>query len=316
MVTLGSLLLIGLMVGLGYRRGVTRLGVAFVALLMASFLASPLHFLTAWAVKAAGAPRLLAPSLSTLTTGLLLFVLLLIPSLRWAKARLGEERPAWDAPLGAFAGAVWGLILVLLSLTGLTAIARVDRAMRVGTAESAIRAEARRTFERQAEEEMRPLRTTMTRARYASEKQKLVAEAEEAFFVEPAELRERAGAGPLEHFLVDLEHSPFEAMVDNVSPVTVDTEKTLRDLTIVVGDPVLFARFREHPTVSALMKEPAVVALSQDPEIAETVIRGDYRALLDHPKLIEAVEEPAIREAFSNVDITTILAEVRAHERK
>ena len=311
MVTIGSLVVIASMIGLGYLRGVLRLGVAFAALVVASILAGPLGPLTAWAVRAAGAPKLLVPSLATVSSGLLLFVLLATPALAWVKRKWGEERPSWDAPLGAAAGGIWGLTLVLLTLTGLATIGRLDRAMRVGTAESSIRAEARQKFERQAEAEMQPLRTTMTPQRYEQEKQQLVAEAEESFYLDPAEVRKRAGEGSLDTFLVELEHSPFDGAVEKVSPVSVDTEKTLRDLSIVVGSPDLFEKFRAHPTVSVLVKDPHILTLSTDPEVANAIVGGRYRDLLDHPKLIEAVENKEVREKFAKVDISKILEEVR-----
>ena len=316
MVTLGSILLVALMIGIGYLRGLARLGTALIALLFASILARPLYPLTGWLVVMAGAPKLLVPTLATLTTGLLLFVVLLVPATLWVKKKFGDlERPKWDAPLGAVAGGVWGLVLVLLTLVGLSTVARVDRAMRVGTAESSMRTEARQKFEREADEELRPLRNSMSRKRLAEEKQKLVAEAEASFYVDPAELRKRTPEGTLDTFLVDLEHSPFEAAVDSVSPVTVNIEKVMTDLTIVVGDPVLFARFRLHPTVQTLMSDPTVKSLSEDPEIAQAIIEGRYRDLLDHPKLIAAVEQDQVRDKFAKVDMAKILAEVRSKAR-
>lgn len=314
MVTLGSILMIALMAGLGYKRGIASLGSALLVLIVSSLLASPLHPMTGWLVRMAGAPKLLVPTLATLTTGILLFVVLLIPVSIWVKKKMGEgegERPSWDGSLGALAGGIWGLTLTLLILVGLSTIARLDRAMRVGNAEATIRAEARQKFEREAEQELRPLIRTMTRKRYEEEKLKLVAEAEQSFFVDPAELRKRTTEGTLDGFLVDMEHSPFEGVVDKVSPVTVNTEKVLRDLTIVVGDPVLFARFRLHPTVRELMTDSTVLALSEDPEIARAVTEGRYRDLLDHPKLIEAVENETVREKFAKADIAKILEDTR-----
>ena len=313
MVTLATtFLLIALMMALGYVRGFARLGTAFAVLLVASLLAKPLHPLTGWLVLALGSPRLLVTTFSTLATGILLFLIMLVPAMIWVKNKLGQgERPAWDGPLGAAAGAVWGLTLSLLIMVGLSTIARLDRAMRVGNAEAAIRAEARQKFEREAREELAPMATSMTRQRLEQERQKYVAEAEASFYVEPAELRKRTQQGSLDGFLIDMEHSPFEGMVDKVSPVTVNTEKVLRDLTIVVGDPVLFARFRLHPTVRQLMTDPTVKGLSEDPEIAKAVVEGRYRELLDHPKLIAAVENEKVRTRFAKVDIAKILEDTR-----
>jgi hypothetical protein len=313
MVTLGSLLLIGLMMAVGYLRGVARLGVAFMVLVVSSLLAKPLHVLTAWLVIMVGVPKLLVPLAATLTTGITLFVVLLVPSMIWLKRKMAqvEERPSWDQPLGAVAGGVWGLTLTLLTLVGLTTVARLDRAMRVGAAESEIRAEARRKFEREADQELRPLASTMSPRKLAAEKLELVKEAEERFFVDPAVLRERTAQSPLDTFLVDLEHSPFDGVVDKVSPVKANTERILRDLTIVVGDPLLLTRFRSHPTVRTLMEDPTVQVLSGDKEVSRLVIEGRYRELLDHPRLVEAVENQSLRARFADVDMGKILDEVR-----
>jgi hypothetical protein len=313
MVTLGALLVIALMAAIGYQRGVARLGAAFLVLLLSSLLARPLAPLTGWLVTMGGVPKLLVPPLATVASGTLLFVVLLIPTMLWVKAKLAQhsERPAWDGALGALAGSIWGLTLVLLTLVGLSTVARLDRAMRVGTAESAIRAEARRDFERQAEQELRPLRHSMSSQRLASEREKLIAQAEADFYLDPAELRKRTAESPLDGFLVELEHSPFQGTVDAVSPVSVNTEKILRDLTIVMGDPVLAARFRLHPTVRELMSDPTVQTLADDQQIADLVVRGDYHALLDHPKLIEAVQNEQVRARFGKVDMGAILENVR-----
>lgn len=311
-ITLGALCLIILMAGFGWRRGVARLGTGLIVLVVASLLATPLAPLTTWLVLALGSPQLLAPTFSTLASGFLLFLILLVPATIWVGRRLGDsDRPTWDRPLGAVAGGVWGLTLVLLTLTGLSSVARLDRAMRQGAAESQIRAEAHMTFERQAEAELRPLRSTMTSQRYAEEKSKMVMEAQRTFFVEPAQLREKTVEGPLDSFLVDLKHSPFEAAVDNVSPVNEKIETVLRDLTIVMGDSILMARFLEDPTVKTLMNDPVVKDLSTDPQIALAVVQSRYRDLMDNPKILDAVQRPEVKAKFAKVDVAGILEKVR-----
>ena len=54
-----------------------------------------------------------------------------------------------------------------------------------------------------------------------------------------------------------------------------------------------------------------MIALSENADIAQAVIQGRYKELLDHPKLIEAVENQQVRDKFSKVDIAQILQEVR-----
>jgi hypothetical protein len=183
--------------------------------------------------------------------------------------------------------------------------------MRQGAAESQLRSEARLAFERRAEAELRPLRSTMTPQSYAKEKSEVIMEAERSYVLDPAELREKTVPGPLDSFLIDLKHSPFESAIDSVSPVNEKVEDVLRDLTIVMGDSTLMARFLEDPTVKGLMDDPVVKDLSSDPEIASAIIESRYRDLMDNPKILDAVERPEVRARFAKVDIAGILKRVR-----
>lgn len=311
MLLLVSIICVAIMAGLGYLRGAIRFGVAFAALVVASLLARPLYPLTGWLVKALGAPQLLVPPLASLCTGILLFALFMIPGALWLKRRSEREPPSWDKPVGSMIGGVWGLGLVLLGLVGLNAIARVDRAMREATATVELRAEARQKLERRAARELRPLATTMTREDYEQEKQAIVEEGMNELTIDRSELRKVMAEGPLDGFLVELKHSPFLAAVEAASPVNQRIEDTMRELTVVVGDPVYLERFKKHPKVKELMQDPTVLELSRDKEIANTISQRRFRDLLDHPKLIGALEDKSLRAKFSKLDIEKLLKQVQ-----
>lgn len=305
--------------GLGWRQGGVKLLASLGILLVSGLVAQPLAPMAVWFVKALGAPRLLHQPLAALVAGITFFVILLIPTnLAIAKywGKVGEERPSWDGPVGGTAGALWGLILVLLTVTGLSSVARLDRAMRQGTAEAELRAGARQRFERQADEELRPLRRTMSPKRYQEEKTALVAKAEEEFRVDPGELKKAMPEGPLDGLLIDLEHSPYEKVIDRASPVNERLEEALRDLTIVMGDSMLMARFLEEPVVKDLVRDPALKALSSDPEVEAAIRESRYRDLLDHPKVLALMEDPQLKAKLAKVDMPKILKQVRSHEWK
>lgn len=312
MLTLGGLLFIGLGAYLGWRRGASRIGVTLVALVLASLLASPLHFTMVWLVELTGLPELLVPAAASLTAGVLIFLIVAIPA-HWRLREIPREEPnPWDPRLGAFLGAVWGALLLLLVLAGLGAIARADRAMRQGTAFAQAQAAMRLKQEREVERRLAPLRTAYTPEKLEVRRQELLAETAPRFTVDPRQVLEQVPEGPLDGYLDQLDDSLFSAAVELVNPVDSGTETILRELTIVVGDPVLFDRLQRHPVVSEVMHDPTVQALSKDPDIALAIQEARYRDLLDHPSLVKAVRDEEVRARFSRVDLPAILAQVRA----
>lgn len=312
-----SVLVILLMAALGWKHGVVRLGSSLLVLVVASLLAEPLAPLSRWLVEGLGAPKLMLSLLSTLASGLIVFIALIIPTSVLIKRKLSnpeEKLVAWDRAMGSLLGGVWGMIIVLFTLTALSSVARLDRAMRQGVAEADMRQQARVRFEREVEAELRPLRTTMTRKTYLDEKEKMVAEREASYQLDKVALLQATAQGPMDGFLVDLEYSPFEAVVEKVSPVNEKVETTLRDLTIVMSDSMLTARFLEEPDVKALINDPVVQGLSKDPEIARAIAEKRYRELMDNAKIVALLDEPQVRQKFSRLDIAGVLARVRAHD--
>lgn len=311
MLFLLTVLTVLIFAGVGWFRGAIKFAAAFVALIIASLLASPLYPLTGWILLKGGVPKLLIPPLGTVTTGILIFIIVAIPLGIWVNKKYGEEQPSWNKPLGSALGGIWGLFITMFTLVGFTTVARVDRAVRAGNAEAELMAEARTKFARKAQAEMGSLASTMSRQRFQEEKEAYIAQQFEEFHVEPSALRAKMEESPYDDLLIELKHSPFESFVDSVSPFDQRAEKILNDLTIVARDPALMAKFKKHPVVKDLMKDSKMKELSRDPELAKAIKEQRYRDVLDHPKLIDAVQDSAVKKKFSNVDIGAILEEVR-----
>ena len=301
--------------GVGWLRGAIKFAAAFVALIVAGILAKPLYPLTGWMLLMGGVPKLLIPPLGTITTGMLLFVLTALPLSWWISKKHGEKQPTWNKPLGSALGGVWGLFITMFTLVGFTTVARVDRAVRQGNAEAELRAEARTKFARRAQAELGSLASTMSKKQFQREKEAFIAQEFEEFHIQPTELKERMDPSGYDDLLIELKHSPFESFVDSVSPFDQRAERILNDLAIVVRDPTLFAKFKRHPVVKDLMKEPKMKELSRDPELSKAIKERRFRDVLDHPKLISAIKDTTVRKKFSDVDIGAILREVRTGKK-
>lgn len=287
------------------------MGLAVLALVLAGLLAKPFAFLGRGLVGGLGVPKLLAPVAGALVVGVFLFIVLLVLAAALLRKRKQQNNPSWDRPAGAVLGGFWGLALALLVTVGLSVVGRADRAMRQSMAESEIRNEARQRFVKEARQEVTLYRTGMDPEVFEAEVTALVAESEKSFEIDPAELRQRTPAGPLDDFLLELKASPMDGLVDSVSPFNAKAEKTLRDLTIVVSDPVLMDRFKNHPKVRQVMQEPKILELSQDQEVARMVLNRDYRALLDHPKLLALVEDAKLREVVNQAQLPELIEQIR-----
>lgn len=311
MVLVLTLLSVVFFAALGWYRGFVRLVIAVIALLVAGLLAKPLAFLASGLMPTLGVPVLLQPVASAVVTGMILFLIFLMAAAIKVRKSKEEQRPAWDQPAGAVLGGIWGLLLALLITVGLSVVGRADRAMRQSMAESEIRNQARQRFLEEAREEVALYGVGLDRQAFEAEVMALVAEAERSFELDPVELRQRTALGPLDGFLEDLKVSPLDGLVDNVSPFNEKAEKTLRDLTIVVSDPVLMDRFKNHSEVRKVMQEPKILELSEDREVARMVLAGEYRQLLDHPKLISLAEDPRIREIMNQANLPEVLDKIR-----
>ena len=295
---------------LGWIRGAITLGKAFVALLAASILAVPFSILGKPVVKNFGVPELLAPTAATLLAGVFLFLVLLgVFSIYLRKKQGDQNPPQWDKPVGAVLGAVWGLCLVLFVFTGLNSIARADRAMREAAAVNQLRTEHRLKVEKEVRAELAPDRSLYAPEEFDRRARVAVARKMKSYKPKPEVVDERVEPGTLDPFLDQLRSFPLETTIDHFSAIDAKSEELFRDLTIVVGDPILFDQFQRNKTVQVLTQDPTIQFLGNDPEIAKAIRDKRFRELLDHPKIVEAARSDSLRLKFKEVDIEKILKE-------
>ena len=126
-ITLIGFATVALFAALGYRRGVLSIAAAVLSLVLASMLADPLAGnLRPLVEKMAWIPLALKSLAALLFTGLILLVILLLLTSWWLRRReqrrLAASLPVlqrWERIGGVLTGALWGLGLFLLVLTGL-----------------------------------------------------------------------------------------------------------------------------------------------------------------------------------------------------
>jgi hypothetical protein len=304
--TLAGLVLVLVFVGLGAWRGALRFLAALAVLLVAGLLAGPLHFLTGW-MASSFVPKLLLPLAGTVLTGILLFVMLMVPCELWLRKRESTRvdsglpaREPWETYLGAALGGMWGACLVLLICVGIATIARVDRAMRSAQAELDFRAERRAREARRAQQ---LARLTYTKAPEINLEVELA-----PVNVTPVEAPE----GPLRTLSLELEHSVFSGVVERTVPVSAQREEVLRDLVVVVNDPVLFARFSQDKRVAELASDPRLQELARDPDIALAMRSSQFRELMDHPKILALAQDEELRKRLQALEIAQTLRDVKS----
>jgi len=118
-------------------------------------------------------------------------------------------------------------------------------------------------------------------------------------------------ASPTEGLADHIDSSIFAPLVHQVDPVDKKVEKTLRDLTVVVGDPSLYLSFAMQPQVQALAQEPKLVDLSNDPEIAAAMREHRYRDLLNSPKLAGLLDDHELVDKLKAIKIDELLKQVQ-----
>ncbi len=292
MINLIGLLLIALFAFSGYKRGLVRMLASLMALAVAGLICQPFSGLGAIFLPSS-VPKVFAPLGGALVAGIFLFLvldfLIGIPLKKQAKAReeAGEPRVLpWEAYSGLVFGMVWGLGISVLVFSGIAAIGRAQRAVR--------RSEAMVSYR---EKHPGPWGTIMEK-----------------------DLRQVLQVGPPpeqgEAWAEMVEDSVFAPVVDRVNPLDEKMEKTLTDLSVVCNDPQLFVLFQAHPKVQQFMANPVMISLAQDPQIAESIRAGNYKEVMDHPKISQVAQDPVLRQQLKELKIDQLLAEIREQSYK
>lgn len=91
----------------------------------------------------------------------------------------------------------------------------------------------------------------------------------------------------------------------DVTPASV--YQTLNDVGTVCANPESAQRFLSFPGAVELSEHPKIVALRNDPEIADLISQGKLLELLRHPRVLEAANDPTLVERVKQFDLKKAL---------
>jgi hypothetical protein len=83
--------------------------------------------------------------------------------------------------------------------------------------------------------------------------------------------------------------------------------QTLKDAGTVCANPENARRFLSFTGAVELSEHPKIVALRNDPEIADLIRQGRILELLQHPRVLEAANDPTLVEKVKQFDIKKAL---------
>ena len=83
--------------------------------------------------------------------------------------------------------------------------------------------------------------------------------------------------------------------------------KTLGEMGTVLANPEAARRFLDSPGARELSEHPKIVALRNDPEIAEMVAQGRLFDLLRDPRVVEAINDPTLAAQVKHFDLRKAL---------
>lgn len=83
--------------------------------------------------------------------------------------------------------------------------------------------------------------------------------------------------------------------------------QTLKDAGTVCANPESARKFLSFPGAVELSEHPKIVALRNDPEIAELIRQGRIMELLQHRRVLEAANDPTLVEKVKRFDIKKAL---------
>ena len=83
--------------------------------------------------------------------------------------------------------------------------------------------------------------------------------------------------------------------------------QALRDAGTVAANPESARRFLEFPGAVELSEHPKIIALRNDPEIANLIRQGRILELLQHPRVLAATNDPTLVEKVKQFDIKKAL---------
>ena len=104
-----------------------------------------------------------------------------------------------------------------------------------------------------------------------------------------------------------LEDGGIGDAIREADPVPPGTYRTLEKLGAVASNVESAQRFLTFPSAREIGEHPKIVALRNDPEIADLVAHGRFLELLQNQRLIDAMNDPMLRERVKNFDLERAL---------
>lgn len=253
----GACLLVALRAWRGWRLGVARQLISLCALAAAypvAYFGGPR---TVPFLRIVGFPDPLLAVIGGAILGLIVFVLInLFGALlfkRTAQQGVGAVRYSYGL-LGAFFGAIFGLMLVWVVAMGVRVLGTLAQT--------------------EARIEKAPSRPAIARTKPAPPPSAVIRAL--------VEMKE------------SLDHGTTGRVIDSVDPIPDQVYATLAKVGEMVGREESVARFLEYPGVRPLAEHPKVAVLQRDPEILKEVARHDYLALLRNRRIVEAANDPEV----------------------
>jgi hypothetical protein len=90
--------------------------------------------------------------------------------------------------------------------------------------------------------------------------------------------------------------------------------QTLSEAGTVLSNPETAQRFLNFPGVRELSENPKIVALRNDPEIAEMIAQGRLFELLRDPRVVNAINDPALAAQVKRFDLKQALEYAKKHD--
>jgi Colicin V production protein len=104
-----------------------------------------------------------------------------------------------------------------------------------------------------------------------------------------------------------LEKGTVGETLQQADPLPPATYRTLEKLGAVAGNGERAERFLAFPGAREIGENPKVIAVCNDPEIADLVARGRFFDLLQNQRIIDAANDPALREKIRRFDLERAL---------
>jgi Colicin V production protein len=116
-----------------------------------------------------------------------------------------------------------------------------------------------------------------------------------------------AFAASLARLKNSLELGPFGNAIKQMDPVSQKSYETVAKVAAVFSNPERARRFLSFPGARELSEHPKIVALRDDPEIAEMISQRRFLDLLQNQRVIGAANDPALADWIKKFDFQRAL---------